>query len=156
MKKSAFPPTLNCDNINPEPTITCESSPYGSIPHSTNNDQFTYPCNDQNVCTLSCDGNKVPNIKEWVCNTISGEQESPYGHEKDTKPLERIDDIDTPCGNANEVTTTTCSEKKKPFFSGGPELFSNVVSEQDENEEVLVLADPSCAKRSFQKALKGL
>ena len=51
---------------------------------------------------------------------------------------------------------TPCSEKKEPFFSGGPELFSNVVSEQDENEEVLVLTDPSCAERSFQKALKGL
>ena len=46
--------------------------------------------------------------------------------------------------------------KEKAIFSGGPELFSNVVSEQEENEQVLVLADPSRAKRSIQKALKGL
>ena len=49
---------------------------------------------------------------------------------------------------------TPCSEKKKPFFSGGPELSSNVVSEQDENEEVLVLADPSRAKLAIQKSFE--
>ena len=120
-KKSPFPPTINCDNIDPEPTITCEASPCGPIPHSTDDDQFTYSCNEKNVCTLSCDGDKVPNTKEWVCDTDFGTWENPFGHDDTTKPLECIDDIDTPCGNADEVTTIstdvtfTCEEWKSIY-----------------------------------------
>ena len=80
-------------------------SPCGAIPYSTDDSQFTYDCNVHNYCSLTCENGQVANTKVWFCDTDTNIWENPFGHDLDTRPLECIDDIDTPCGNVADHLT---------------------------------------------------
>ena len=80
-------------------------SPCGPIPYSTDDSQFTYDCNVQNSCSLTCENGQVANTKVWICDTDTNTWENPFNHDLDTRPLECIDDIDTPCGNVADLLT---------------------------------------------------
>ena len=97
---------IDCTNVDQIDEIKCYDSPCGPFGLTDDEDQFGYDCNlDTDQCYLICQNGKVANTKVFICDDSQAPPvwENPFNHDATTKPVQCIDDVDTPCGDVADI-----------------------------------------------------